>query len=91
MLPEQDYLVSDHAGMEELLKHLFHVGSEGRRCCGARDGAALTISCRPKAFREKLPHKAFPGCGPADLDGALLSLGAVQGCCWHPEVFVCLW
>lgn len=33
----------------------------------------------------------FPGCGPADLDGALLSLRAVQGCCWHPEMFVCLW
>lgn len=91
MLPEQGSLVSDRAGMEELLKHLFVVESERGRCCGARDGAALTISCRPKAFHGKPPHKVIPGCGPADLDGALFSLGAVQGCFWHPEVFVCLW
>lgn len=77
MLKEQGYLVWDHPVVEGLLKHLFHVGSERGHCCGARDGADLAISCQPKAFHGKPPHKAFRGCAPADLDGALLSLRGV--------------
>lgn len=74
VLPEQDYVVWDHPVMEELLKHLFHTGSERGHCCGAEDGTDLAISCQPKAFHGKPPCKAFPGFGPADLDGLCFPL-----------------
>lgn len=59
VLPEQDYVVWDHPVMEELLKHLFHVGSERGHCCGAEDGTDLAISCQPKAFHGKPLAKPF--------------------------------
>lgn len=87
VLPEQDCLVWDHPVMEELLKHLFHV----RTLLWSQGWGRPGHHCQPKALHGNPPCKAFPGFGPADLEGALLSLRAVQGCCWHPEVFVCLW